>query len=458
MKTPTHKLCGENAAAPPAPLSGALLSFFFAVIIAFGGAAVGGLMLGMSAGMKITAPSCAGRKTRRTAPANNPTRQDPPENAKAVHSVDGAFPVRVHSAEWRDLFRALRLLQSDREAIQYEEWAETHREFCDRLNAIERRINTVGGALVGDDPGSPEWAGALTIAAERLDGEGPTPRIAFPYFAIPPGSRGWTEEGDKCPHRRVAEAEYFLLSPEERRHAIFFGEDPGAYPRRRAKMRESFDAGFWVMTASREDVYDCWPLMNRPDRRAVHSPLAGRFAFADDAPAAVHSPDDNSPYAKNGRVLVAHMGAIKLIRGWEPVGSMTPLANRITQAKWFDRPTANLIKRCLKHAGEEVQFFRSVAEWKTARDAARRAARGRFAFPDDGDDKPSVEESGRVRYTRTWGKAARLTIEIESPELGAVGGIRKAAWKVLDEAVHEFEDYAAAAGFELPASDDDQGE
>ena len=289
MKTHTHKHRGENTAAPPRPISGALLSFFFAMIIVFGGSAIGGLMLGMAAGMKMTAPPCATRpgrrKPRHAATANNAAPELSGDLSKAVHSDNGYFPVRADCPEWRDLFRALRLLQSDREAIRFEEWAETHREFCDRLTAIERRINTIGGALVGDAPASPEWAGALSIAAGRLEGEGKTPRIAFPYFSIPLGSRPWTEEGDKCPHRRMGEAEYFLLSPDEREHAIFYGEDPAAYFRRRRAMRESFDGGYAVVTRSREDVYDCWPLFNRPDRRAVHSPNAGRFAFPEHSPA-----------------------------------------------------------------------------------------------------------------------------------------------------------------------------
>ena len=244
-------------------------------------------MLGMAAGMEMTAPPCATRPGRRkprpAANANNAAPELSGDLSKAVHSDNGYFPVRADCPEWRDLFRALRLLQSDREAIRFEEWAETHREFCDRLTAIERRINIIGGALVGDAPASPEWAGALSIAAGRLEGEGATPRIAFPYFSIPLGSRPWTEEGDTCPHRRIGEAEYFLLSPDERKHAIFYGEDPAAYFRRRRAMRENFDGGYAVVTASREDVYDCWPLLNRPDRRAVHSPVAGagRFAFPD---------------------------------------------------------------------------------------------------------------------------------------------------------------------------------
>ena len=72
-----------------------------------------------------------------------------------------------------------------------------------------------------------------------------------------------------------------------------------------------------------------------------------------------------------GRVLIAHMGAIKLISGWEPIGALTPMTNRWDRAKWFDLGTAKTIKRCLAHAGEEVKFFGAVEEWKAARDEAR---------------------------------------------------------------------------------------
>ena len=93
MKTPTNKGRGANSAAPSQPLSVALMSFFLALVMAFGGATVGGLMLGLAAGMRMTAPTCARRRNAGRAGkipprrmANNPRPAGFGKMPDAVHS------------------------------------------------------------------------------------------------------------------------------------------------------------------------------------------------------------------------------------------------------------------------------------------------------------------------------------------------------------------------------------
>ena len=302
MNRTSRKTTPDKAAGEFKP---AFLALFLTLIAVVGGAALVGMMAGFSiaelAGDTAPQPSEHTPDQSPQTPKGNSVHSRPRANGRKLlgqssRRPDGNIPVhspgagrrlvgvglcestpleRMHAPasvhlewEWRILFRALRFLRADHADIRYDEGMETHREFAARINAVDRRIRAIESALTDENPKSLEWSAAVKLAAARLAPEGPTPRIAFPHFPIPLGSRAFTEEGDAHPNRPVSFGEYALLSPRERQHAIFYGDDPAAVYRRRQRIRSAFDDGCYVCTPYAGDVYS-FPYCNRPDIRAA---------------------------------------------------------------------------------------------------------------------------------------------------------------------------------------------
>ena len=95
-------------------------------------------------------------------------------------------------------------------------------------------------------------------------------RRAYPHFRIPMGARPYVQEGDDHPHREISVSEYALLRPCQRQRAEFYNDDPASHYRWRTEAREALERGEYLCTrADLSDLYESFPLCNRPDKRAT---------------------------------------------------------------------------------------------------------------------------------------------------------------------------------------------